>query len=393
MKNPILSKLIPGYEDALCEKTRTRVGKLSGLVGIGCNSLLFAVKLVVGNLCGSVSVIADAMNNLSDATSSVVTLVGFRLAEKPADAHHPYGHARYEYLSGLAVAVLILFIGFELAKSSVEKLLHPVAVTFSPAAVLALLLTVAVKLWMAAFNHQLGQHISSKTLLAAAADSRNDVITTSVVLVAGVIESVTGWTVDGAMGLAVAAFIFYSGIGLAKDTISPLLGEAVDPQLRRGIADILRQYPQVLGYHDLMVHDYGPGKRFATVHVEMDHDLSPLLCHGLIDDMERRCLEKHKVQLVIHYDPVITDDGQLQALRALVAEALRAFDSRLSLHDFRLIQGEKQKNVFFDVTIPSELQPRQEELRETVTLALGSREGGPYSVVITFDPEVLGSEE
>ncbi|MBQ2383077.1 MAG: cation transporter, partial [Oscillospiraceae bacterium] len=246
---------------------RLNAGKRAGLVGILANALLFLAKLTVGSLSGSVSITADAMNNLSDAGSSVVTLLGFRLAQRPADEDHPYGHARYEYLSGLAVAVMILFIGFELAKSSVGKIIAPTEVRLDLVTVGVLVGSMAVKLWLSLYNHRLGKKIGSDTLLATAADSRNDVIATGAVLLSTVIGHFSGLMIDGYMGLAVAVFIFYSGIGLAKDTISPLLGESAGPEIREQILDQIRSQPMVLGFHDLMVHDYGPGRRFASIHV------------------------------------------------------------------------------------------------------------------------------
>ena len=281
-------------------KERATVGKRSGMVGIICNIFLFAGKLVAGLLAGSVSIMADALNNLTDATSSIVTLLGFKLAEKPADEDHPYGHARFEYLSGLAVAVLIIVIGVELVKSSLDKILHPQTVTFAWTTGLILALSVAVKLGLWRMNKVLSAHIQSTALAATAQDSRNDAIATAVVLGAGLAESMTGLTMDGWMGMAVAAFILYSGTMMVKETISPLLGENASPELKEQIVQYVRQQPKVLGYHDLMVHDYGPGQRFASLHVEMDNREDPLHCHEMIDDMERECYRNHGVHLVIH---------------------------------------------------------------------------------------------
>ena len=269
----------------------------------------------------------------------MITLLGFKLSEKPADADHPYGHARFEYLSGLAVAALIIVIGFELAKSSVEKIIAPTPVLFSVPLVAVLIFSILVKLWLALFNRTLGKHIGSTALLATSADSRNDVIATAAVLAAAVIEAVTSWRVDGYIGLAVALFILYSGAMLARDTISPLLGEAASPELRQLIIDTVRTHPMVLGYHDLMVHDYGPGQRFASLHVEMDQEEDPMVCHDIIDDLERECLEKHNVHLVIHYDPVVTDDPELERLRTAVQNILCQIDSRITIHDFRMVRG------------------------------------------------------
>ena len=365
---------------------RARVGSLSGGVGIFCNLLLFAGKLLIGTLSGSVSITADAMNNLSDASSSVVTLLGFKLAEKPADADHPYGHARFEYLSALAVAAMIIVIGFELAKASVEKILHPTPVVFSWALVLVLVLSIGVKLWLSVFNRTLSKLIGSAALEATAADSRNDVLATAAVLLSAVVSFLTSWHIDGWFGLGVAGFILYSGATLAKDTISPLLGEAASPELYTAISQTLTAQPQVLGYHDLMVHDYGPGQRFASVHVEMDQKEDPMLCHEIIDNLERQCLESHNVHLVIHYDPVVTGDALLDATRSRVQSILAGFDPRLSIHDFRMVEGIAHTNLIFDIALPYELMDRREEIRRHLDHSLNQAGAHTYYTVITFDP-------
>ena len=382
----LLRIFVPGGANPRDGATRAAIGKLSGAVGIFCNVLLCCVKLVAGSLSGSVSITADALNNLSDATSSVVTLLGFRLAERPADEHHPYGHARYEYLSGLAVAAIVIVIGFELAKTSVMKILNPTAVAFSAVTVLVLAVSIAVKLWMAAFNRKLGNLIGSSALEAAAVDCRNDCLATGAVLIAGLVEWLTDWRVDGIMGLSVAVFILYSGWSLARQTISPLLGEAADPGLRQQIADFVSAHPKVLGYHDLMVHDYGPGQRFASLHVEMDKDEDPLLCHEIIDDLERKCLKNHGVHLVIHYDPVVTDDPVLERMRMVVASMLRMKDDAISIHDFRMVPGTGHTNLIFDVSLPIQLHGQEETIQTALETALNDLGEGRYHTVITFDP-------
>ena len=385
MTQLLLRFVTKGASDPQDAQTRSAIGKLSGAVGILFNLLLCAVKLLAGALSGSVSITADALNNLSDATSSIVTLLGFKLAERPADEHHPYGHARYEYLSGLAVAAIIVVIGFELAKTSVEKIIHPTQVEFSAVTALVLCVSIGIKLWLAVFNRKLGEMIRSSALSAAAADSRNDCLATGAVLIAGLVEWLTDWQVDGFMGLAVALFILYSGYNLARGTISPLLGEAADPLLREQIADYISASPKVLGYHDLMVHDYGPGQRFASLHVEMDKDEDPLLCHEIIDDLERECLKKHGVHLVIHYDPVVTNDPELDRMRALVAAILRVKDERLSIHDFRMVPGAGHTNLIFDVAMPARLQGQEETIQTALEAALNDLDEGTYHTVITYD--------
>ena len=385
MTNLLLRLFVKDADNTDSPKVRAAIGTLSGLVGIVCNILLFSFKLLVGTLTSSVSITADAMNNLSDASGSIVTFIGFRVADKPADEHHPYGHARAEYLSGLGVAALILVIGIELVKTSVKKIFAPTPVEFTAVAAVVLLASIGMKFWMNLFNRSLAKRIDSTALMATAADSRNDCITTFAVLVAAVVEKLTHIPVDGWIGLAVALFILYSGLNLAKDTISPLLGENADPELREKIVDYIVSQPKVLGYHDLMVHDYGPGQRFASLHVEMDCREDPLDCHELIDDMERECLRSHNVHLVIHYDPVVTDDPVMTALKNRVLCLLQAKDPRLSLHDFRMIPGKKHMNLVFDVALPRDLKDKGEELRSWVEDTLNAEGGMVYHVIITFD--------
>lgn len=385
MTNWLLRTFIKNSDRSEDPKVRAAIGILSGIVGIVCNVLLCGGKLAVGIATGSVSITADAMNNLSDATSSVVTMLGFRLAERPADGEHPFGHARYEYLSGLAVSALILIIGVELAKSSLDKVLHPAAVEFGWTTAAVLVGSILVKLWMSLFNTRLSKAIHSATLAATAADSRNDVITTSAVLLAALIEHFTAFRADGWMGLAVSCFILYSGVGLAKDTISPLLGENADPELREKIVDNIRACPKVLGFHDLMVHDYGPGQRFASIHVEMDRREDPMECHEIIDDLERECLKSHGVHLVIHYDPIVTDDPELDRMHVRVEQLLHTYDIRLGVHDFRMVPGKGHVNLIFDVVLPTDLRGQEADITAALEKALNQGSGVTYYPVITFD--------
>ena len=387
MTNWILNKLAPNGAYQTDGKARANIGKVSGRIGIFCNVLLFGAKLAVGILSGSVSVMADAINNLTDAASSIVTLIGFKLAEKPADSEHPYGHARYEYLSGLCVAALILVIGFELAKTAVEKIINPVAVVVSLPLGIVLVLSIGLKLWMYFLNRGLGKAISSNTLLATAADSRNDAITTTAVLVAALLEGITKAPIDGYMSFAVSLFILYSGIKLAQETISPILGEGASPEMKKLIVDTVMTDPLVLDYHDLMVHDYGPGQRFASIHVEMDKKVDPLLCHEIIDALERNCFSNHNIHLVIHYDPVVTDDPELNALQALIRQQLLDMDSRLQIHDFRMVPGAGVKIVFFDICMPHELKERRHKIQKALENALVENHQSVYQLRITFDYE------
>ena len=385
MINYIIKKCLPKNVSTTDPKVRSAAGRLSGVVGIGANILLFVGKILVGTLSGSVSITADAMNNLSDASSALVTFLGFKLAEKPADEDHPYGHARFEYLSALAVAAMIVVIGFELAKSSVEKIFHPAAVAFSIPTVLVLAGSILVKLFLALFNTRLGKTIDSAAILATGADSRNDVLATGAVLAALVIERLSGWKIDGYMGLGVSLFILYSGAMLARDTVSPLLGESASPELQRQIIALMEKESAVLGYHDLMVHDYGPGQRFGSLHVEMDQGLDPLWCHELIDDLERQCYELLGVHLVIHYDPVVVGDAELEEMREEIRQILEKVDPRVTFHDFRMVKGTGHTNLIFDIVIPHDLTGREKDIKRTVEEALAEAHGSTYYLVVTFD--------
>ncbi|MBP3323851.1 MAG: cation transporter [Clostridia bacterium] len=365
---------------------RSKAGSLSGIVGIISNIILFAAKIVIGTLSGSVSITADAVNNLTDASSSIVTLIGFKLSEKPADENHPYGHARFEYLSGLAISAMIAIIGFELLKSSFLKVLYPESTAFTIPMAIVLLLSVGIKLWLSLFNGSLGNKINSSALLATAADSRNDAISTTAVLIAALFELFTKIQIDGYVGILVALFILYSAWSLAKDTISPILGEAASPELQEDISALLNECEMVLNFHDLMVHDYGPGQRFASVHVEMDKREDPLVCHELIDNLERKALDKLKVHLVIHYDPVTIDDEVLNGYKAEVISFLEKFDSRLHIHDFRMVESDGHTNIIFDVSFPDDLKGKEKEITTKLQLNMEEKYGKKFYAVITFDP-------
>ncbi len=372
---------------------RARIGKLSGAVGIICNCLLAAGKLIVGHMTSSMSITADGLNNLSDGASSIVTLLGFKLAEKPADRKHPYGHARIEYIAGLTVAVMILFIGLELGKSSVEKLIDPAPIEFSFTAVWVLFASILVKLFMMLFNLKMGRRINSNALLATAADSRNDVMTTSAVLAASIVEHFYDVRIDGVMGIAVSLFILYSGIKLAGETMSPLLGEGANSELQKQITDYINGCPMVLGCHDLMVHDYGPGRRYASIHVEIDKNEDPMACHARIDRMERECLKNYGTHLVIHYDPVVTDDPEVNSTKRLVNTIIKVRDSRLTIHDFRMKDDGESVKMSFDMILPEDLRGQEQSIKETVEKALNSLDSKKYYADITFDMESEGSKE
>ena len=341
-------------DDVKDAAVRTAYGNLVSLVGMACNILLCIGKLLAGTLFGSIAIMADALNNLSDASSNVVSLIGFRLAAKAPDAEHPYGHARYEYLAGLVVSVTILAIGLSLLKESALKVLHPTPVAFSWLSIGVLAASILVKLWLSGFNRAVGKKINSETLMATAADSRNDVLTTGAVLLSTILCSLTGYgIIDGIMGVGVAAFILWSGWGLVMDTLSPLLGESPSPELVEHIERTVMSYPGVLGVHDLMVHDYGPGHQFASLHVEFPAETDPLTAHDVIDNIENDFLKKDRLQVTIHYDPIVTADASVGVLRARLKEHARQLDPQLSIHDLRIVPGDSHTNVLFDLVFPA----------------------------------------
>lgn len=350
----LIRKFVPDHEKTTDTKVRTAYGKLSSVVSIVSNLLLFAMKILAGILSASVAITADAFNNLSDASSGIITLLGFKMASKPADPEHPYGHARYEYLSGLLISVLILVIGVELFKSGVDKILHPQVTVFRWITAGILIASIAVKLWLCLFNRKIGILIDSGTLKAASADSRNDVLATAAVLASTVISHFTRIDLDGYMGVAVAAFILYSGVGMVKETISPLLGSAPDPETVQMIRDKIMSYPGVLGTHDLMLHDYGPGRQFASVHVEVAAERDMMESHDMVDNIERDFLAHTGIHMVVHMDPIVTADPVVAELRLFLTNTVTEMDPSLSIHDLRIVPGPTHTNVIFDCVVPHE---------------------------------------
>ena len=384
MTNILLRLFIKNCDDTQNPAVRSSIGKLAGLTGIVCNCLLTALKLVIGLLVGSMAIIADGVNNLSDAASSLTTLLGFRMAQRPADKQHPYGHARYEYLSGLAVAALILLIGAELVKSSVAKIINPEPIDISAATIALLAASVAVKLWMSGFYKTLGKKINSTALYATSVDSRNDVISTCAVLLGCLVNYLFGLNIDGCVGLAVAIFILYSSVGIAKDTISPLLGQQADDELVDKITELVLSHEKVLGVHDLLVHDYGPGRCYASAHVELSADEDPMACHDIIDDIECDVLEKMNVHFVIHYDPVVQNDAEQNEMRRTVGEIIRELNPAFSIHDFRIVRGSAQSKLVFDLGVPYSMIEKKKEIKERIDAALNER-GKKYITIIRFD--------
>ena len=363
---------------------RAALGKAAAGITVVSNLLLAAAKLAVGILTGAVSILADGINNLSDTAASVVTLIGFRLAQHPADKKHPYGHARYEYIAGLAVVALIFFVGIELIKASFAKILAPEAVSASLIPIVVLLASVLAKLWLTLFCRRVGGRLGSTALLATAVDCRNDVVATLGVLIGYLAGYFFDVLIDGYIGLAVALFILYSGIKLAGGTVSPLLGMRADREIEEGIESLVLSYPKILGVHDLLLHDYGPGQCYATLHAEVSAEEDPLLSHDLIDDIEYEVLKKLKVHLVIHADPILICDEERDEAQEVVTEILQGIDHRLSVHDFRLVRGAGEGKLVFDLSLPYEMLEERREIKRRLDeelRALGRR----YVTVIRFD--------
>jgi len=384
MTGLLVRLFIKNHEQTQLPEVRASYGKLSGIVGIACNILLFGVKFVLGTLTASVAITADAFNNLGDASSGIVSFFGFKMASRPADQEHPYGHARYEYLAGLTVCVLILVIGVELFKESFLKILHPKPVDFSWITIAVLLLAIGVKLWLAVFNRALGKKINSQTLLATAADSRNDVIATGAVIAATVLSYVTKLCLDGYMGLLVAVFILYSGVNLVKETLDPILGKAADEELVKEIEERIMGYPGVLGTHDLMIHDYGPGRQFGSVHVEVAAEEDVLKSHDMVDNIERDFLKELNLHLIVHMDPIVTKDETVSDLRHWLAVEVKKVQEDLTIHDLRVVPGETHTNIIFDCVVPRGLKQSDEEIKTAIDLLV--KETYPnYYCVITVD--------
>lgn len=362
---------------------RESYGKVAGIVGIVCNIILSIMKFVVGTISNSVAITADATNNLSDAGSSVVTLVGFKMSEKPADRDHPYGHARIEYITGLIISFIILLIGFEIFTSSAEKIFKPEENQFNIATVVVLVVSILAKLWLGLFNKKLGKMIKSKALIATAADSRNDSIATTVVLISTLISHFFGINLDGYMGVAVAIFILVSGIGLVKETVSPLLGQPPSKEIYEKIEKKMLSYENVLGVHDLMVHSYGPGSYFASAHIEMDARINVLVCHDIMDTIERDFLSDENIHLVVHLDPTVLDCEETNELKQMVAKILYDIDPIITFHDFRVVTGDQNKNVLFDVVVPPEYKYADIQLIDMIKNRVKEAgEGKLYAVVV-----------
>lgn len=363
-------------------QVRERYGMLSSAVGIACNILLFLGKFLLGTMTGSIAIAADAFNNLSDVGSSAVTYIGFKMAGKPADEDHPFGHGRIEYLSGLLVSFLILLVGFEVGKSSIDKIIHPQAVEFSIVAILGLLLSIAVKLWLGGFNRKLGRRIHSAAMEATAVDSISDAVSTAATMLSVIAAAFTDFPVDGIIGTLVALLILKAGWGAAQDTLSPLLGQKADPELVQELERQLLSYEGILGIHDLIVHDYGPGRRFASVHAEVPANKDVMLSHDVIDTAERQVGQSLNLQLVIHMDPIETDCAATNLMRQLVAEKVKEIDESFTIHDFRMVCGGELTNLIFDICVSHNTKLSDQQIKDEIQQKMKAVDPNCFTVVL-----------
>lgn len=388
----IIRTFIKNYKDVENHHVREAYGKLAGVVGIISNIILFIIKFTVGILFKSISVTADAVNNLSDAGSSIITLIGFKLSGKPADAKHPYGHARMEYITGLAVSFIIILLGVQLIQTSFDKVLHPEESVFSYLTITVLIISILMKLWQGMFNKKVGKTIHSTALEATAADSINDVVATSAVLLSTIIAKWTGVNLDGYMGILVAVFILVSGVKMIGETINPLLGMAPDQEMVDQIYKKIMSYDTVLGIHDLVVHNYGPQRCFASVHVEVPASQDILISHDIIDNIERDFARDMDIHLVVHLDPIVTDDETTNLLKAQVKHIVKDISPDLSIHDFRAVVGVSHTNLIFDVCVPFSVKMSDAEITGLISRKV--KEINPtYYTVIVVDRSYTGSAQ
>ena len=362
--NFLVRRFIKNYQDTKDANVRTSVGKLSGIVGIFSNLCLFVIKFVIGTIVHSVSIQADGVNNLTDAGSNIISILSFHLANKPADKDHPFGHERTETIASLFVGILILVLGFETAKESISKVIHPGSIDFRIASVIILLISIIVKFWMYAYNKKLSKTYDSSLLEATALDSISDVCGTTAVLVSTLLSPVLHFNLDGYMGIVVSGIILYGAYGLLRDMINSLIGEAPDPELVHNIVDMIMAHPAILGVHDMMLHNYGPNKIFASAHVEVDSSKDIFETHDHIDNIEREVKKNMNIDLVLHMDPVKVNDPETELYRAKVVEAIHQIDPKWRFHDFRIVSGPTHVNLVFDLVIPFEEKYAQEEIEE-----------------------------
>ena len=390
MTNFIIKKFIKDYENVNEPKVRESYGTVSSITGIVVNVILSAGKILTGILFNSISVTADGVNNLSDGASSIITLIGFKISGKPADKDHPFGHARMEYLAGLILGIAILLVGVELIKTSFNKIINPVKTVFSIEMTVVLIISILVKLWLSVFYNKLGSKISSATIKAARTDSRNDVVATTVVLLSVFISKLTGYEVDGYVGILVALFVLYSGYDILRDILNPILGEMPDGEFIGLIENKIISYDGIVNIHDLVVHNYGPNRYFATVHAEVNAKEDILKSHDLIDNIERELARELNINLVIHLDPIITDDEEINELRGMTDKIVKSIDERLTMHDFRVVKGETHTNLIFDVVVPVDYDIKSSKLVSLIEKEVQNK-NETYFAVVTVDKNYVST--
>ena len=386
MNKFIYKHFIKDYENTQDPDVREAYGKLAGMVGVISNLFLCFIKIITGIATASIAIVADGINNLSDAGSSIVTLIGFRLASMPEDEKHPYGHARYEYISGLIVSIVIIVVGFNLGESSIMKIIHPETLLITPSTLVILIIAIVVKIWQSLFNFSLGKAIDSAAIIATAKDSRNDVISTVVVLISILFSKYTGINIDGYLGLLVAIFIIFSGISLINETSSPLLGEAPSDDLVKVIRDYAMAHKEVIGVHDLMVHNYGPGKIFASMHIEMDANMDPLVSHDIVDNIERQLSNDLNINFVAHLDPIQLNHPILEQVRQPIIDALIDFDNIAGIHDLRCVTGPTHTNIVLDAVKKSECVHSDRDITRYVNKQI-HKINSNYCVVINYEKD------
>lgn len=366
-------------------KVRTSYGILSSVVGVVCNIILFAVKISIGLAIHSISVMADAFNNLSDASSGIISFIGVKLANRPADKEHPFGHGRFEYLSAFVVAFLVLQVGFTCFKNAISKIIHPESMEFNIILVGILCISVLLKLWLGLFNRKLGNRINSSVMKATSADAFGDVLITVVTIVAIVVEKLTGFKVDGYMGLVVSLFVLYAGYNIAKETIEPLIGEAVNPELYEKITTMVENYDGIVGSHDLIVHNYGPTHTMASIHAEVPNDIDFEVAHETIDKIERDAQKELGIFLVIHMDPIEVNDTKVLSIKNMVIDTVKEYDEGATIHDFRMVNGEEQINLIFDLVVAhSYSEDKEYKLIQDVMEAVAEKDKR-YQCIITLE--------
>lgn len=388
MSDFLVKHFVRDYEKTDDIKVRGRYGTLSSIVGIVCNIILFSVKFIMGTIVNSISIISDGFNNLSDCASCIVTLFGYKMAAKPADKDHPFGHGRFEYLTSMVIAMVIMLVGVELFSTSAGKIIHPEKVAFSYVALITLVLSIMLKVWMSLFNKKLGSRINSGVMLATAKDSMNDVAATGATMLALVISPATELPVDGIMGVVVSVFILFSGFGIIKETVDALLGQPADAEIVQRIRNIVEENPYALGMHDLIIHSYGPGNMIGSVHIEVDGKGNIMEIHDVIDEMERNIYEELNIKMTIHMDPVETDNEYLNQCRQMIEDIIQQIDDNLSIHDFRVVSGPSHTNLIFDLVIPHDIKLQADDIKHEIDKRLEGREK-KYYTVITFDNSYL----